>query len=142
MQLKIKRVSDHNLDLPSYATEGSAAMDLRAAENVIISSGKRMVIPTGFALEIPKGYEGQIRPRSGFSKYSIIPNSPGTIDSDYRGEVKVALFNHTDQTLQISVGDRIAQLVIAPVIQVKLIEVDELSNTERGSGGFGHTGTK
>jgi dUTP pyrophosphatase len=136
------------LDLPAYETTGAAGMDLRAAvgadETLVIAPGKRALIPTGFIFEIPEGYEGQVRPRSGLAfKHGITClNSPGTVDSDYRGEVKVLLVNHGDQDFQIERGMRIAQIVIAPAIQVAVRETGLASETVRGAGGFGSTGVK
>ena len=132
------------LSLPAYATDGSVGLDLPAAvdEFVLIDPGARVLVPTGFALAIPKGYEGQVRPRSGLAvKYGItIPNAPGTIDSDYRGEVMGLLLNCGDEQVTVRRGDRIAQLIIAPVTRAELIEVPVLETTKRGTGGFGHTG--
>ncbi len=147
MEVKIKvKVLPHGkgLDLPSYATPLSSGMDLRAAveDKVIIKPLERCVIPTGIAVEIPPGYEGQVRPRSGLAlkKGITVLNAPGTIDADYRGEVKVILVNLGQEEVIISRGDRIAQLVIAPVVRAKVEEVEDLSTTERGEGGFGSTG--
>ncbi len=131
--------------LPKHQTEGSAGMDICAAvqEDVVLKTGEITMIPTGFALEIPDGYEAQIRPRSGLAaKYGItLINSPGTIDADYRGEIKIPLINHGKENFLIHRGERIAQLIIAPVCRVHLAEVEILAdNTERGKGGFGHTG--
>lgn len=143
--LRIKKL-DHakDLPLPSYATPGSAGMDLRSAsvEPVVISPGQRALVPTGLILEIADGYEGQVRPRSGLALKNGISlvNSPGTIDSDYRGEVKVIMINLGDDHFMVNYGDRIAQLVIAPVIQAQIVEIDEISESERGDGGFGSTG--
>lgn len=143
--LRIKKL-DHasELPLPSYATLGSAGMDLRSAsiEPVVMSPGQRALVPTGLVLEIPDGYEGQVRPRSGLAlKHGIsLVNSPGTIDSDYRGEVKVIMINLGDDHFMVNYGDRIAQLVIAPVIQAEIIEVDRVDDSDRGAGGFGSTG--
>ncbi len=143
--LRIKKL-DHakDLPLPSYATPGSAGMDLRSAsvEPVVISPGQRALVPTGLILEIADGYEGQVRPRSGLALKNGISlvNSPGTIDSDYRGEVKVIMINLGDDHFMVNHGDRIAQLVIAPVIQAQIVEIDEISESERGDGGFGSTG--
>lgn len=129
---------------PAYATEGSVGLDLPAAveESLVVGPGARVLVPTGFALAIPRGYEGQIRPRSGLAvKYGItIPNAPGTIDSDYRGEVKVLLLNGGEEPFTIERGDRVAQLVIAPVVRAELVAVSDLDETQRGVGGFGHTG--
>lgn len=137
---------DHakDLPLPEYETIGSAGMDLRAAnsEPVTIAPGKRALIPTGLRMALPEGYEAQIRPRSGLAyKHGItMLNTPGTIDSDYRGEVKVLAVNHGEESFDIHYGERIAQMVIAPVQQVNIIEVDKLPETVRGAGGFGSTG--
>lgn len=141
--VKLKRLPHgHGLDLPAYATDGAAGMDLVAAENVTLRPGARLAVATGFALAIPPGYEIQVRPRSGLAlKHGItVPNTPGTIDSDYRGELKVIMINHSDDNFPIQRGDRIAQLVLAPVTQAAWVEVDELDETERGEGGFGSTG--
>ena len=131
---------------PSYMTPGSSGLDLRASieEPMTLEPFERKLIPTGLKLAIPQGYEGQVRPRSGLAlKHGITTlNSPGTIDSDYRGEVKVLLSNLGSAPVVINSGDRIAQLVIAPVVQAELEEVDELDDTSRGEGGFGHTGVK
>jgi len=119
-------------------------MDLYSAEEKIIPPGKWEVISTGIAVEIPYGYEGEVRSRSGLAKnYGVfVLNSPGTIDSDYRGEVKVILMNLGDEPFKVNVGDRIAQLVISPVVRAEITEVEELSSTERNDGGFGHTGRR
>lgn len=133
-----------DLPLPAYTTPGAAAMDLRAAFSGQLYPGYAVRIPTGFEVAIPEGYEGQVRPRSGLAaKYGItVLNSPGTIDSDYRGEIQVILVNHGKQPFHIAHGDRIAQLVIAPVTRARVEEVTELDQTERGAGGFGSTGVK
>lgn len=130
------------LDLPAYATAGAAGMDVVAAEDVTLEPGARHAVATGFAVAIPDGYEIQVRPRSGLAlKHGIsVPNTPGTIDSDYRGEVKVILINLGAEPFAIQRGDRVAQLVIAPVTRAMWQEVDELDATERGEGGFGSTG--
>jgi len=132
------------LDLPSYATPGAAGMDLRAAidASIDLAPHERVLVPTGLRVAIPSGYEGQVRPRSGLAiRHGItLINAPGTIDSDYRGEVKVGLINLSSEPHTIHRGDRIAQLLIAPVTRVKWQEVDALSRTKRGSGGFGSTG--
>jgi dUTP pyrophosphatase len=129
--------------LPRYMTPGAAGMDLSAALDaaIEIAPGQRTLVPCGFAIAIPRGYEGQVRPRSGLAlKHGLsIPNAPGTIDSDYRGEVCVLVINLGTEPVRIAPGDRVAQLVIAPVVQVELREVDSLEATGRGSGGFGHT---
>ncbi len=135
-----------DLDLPSYETAGAAGMDLRAAvsadEPMTLAPGKRALVPTGFIMEIPAGFEAQIRPRSGLAFKNGITclNTPGTIDSDYRGEVKVLLINLGDDAFVIEHGMRIAQMVIAPVTQVSVAEISEVSETKRGAGGFGSTG--
>ena len=133
-----------DLPAPDYATPGSAALDLRAAvgEEVILLPGERTLIPTGIRIAIPEGYEGQVRPRSGLAlKHGIgLVNSPGTIDSDYRGPVQVIVINLGGEPFTVRRGDRIAQLVIAPVVHVSIEEADDLPDTERGDGGFGHTG--
>lgn len=130
------------LALPAYATEGAAGMDVVAAEDVTLAPGARHAVATGLAVAIPHGYEIQVRPRSGLAlKHGIsVPNTPGTIDSDYRGEVKVILINHGTQPFPIQRGDRVAQLVLAPVTRAAWQEVAELDETARGSGGFGSTG--
>ena len=133
------------LALPAYATPGSAGMDLRAAiaGPMFIPAGERVQIPTGLAMAIPVGFEGQVRARSGLAwrKGLAVINAPGTIDSDYRGEVKVLLVNLSSEEVEIPPGERIAQLVIAPVVQVVVETVVSLERTERGAGGFGSTGT-
>ena len=130
------------LALPAYATGGAAGMDVLAAEQVTIAPGARHAVATGLALAIPTGFEIQVRPRSGLAlKHGIsVPNAPGTIDSDYRGELKIILINHGAESFAIERGDRIAQLVLAPVLRADWHEVSQLSDTERGSGGFGSTG--
>ena len=130
------------LALPAYATEGAAGMDVVSAEDVTIAPGERHPVATGLSLAIPPGYEIQVRPRSGLAfRHGItIPNTPGTIDSDYRGELKVLLINHGTLPFAIARGDRVAQLVLAPVVQAGWVEVEELDATERGDGGFGSTG--
>ena len=133
-----------NFDLPEYATQGSSGVDLRASEDYIIKSGERALVATGIRLAIPAGYEVQVRPRSGLAlKHGIIiPNSPGTIDSDYRGEVKVILMNLGREDFIIKAGDRIAQMILAPVAKISWEERAELEETARGAGGFGSTGAK
>ena len=130
--------------LPRYATEGAAGLDVSAAldASVTVDPGASVVIPTGLQLQLPPSHEAQVRPRSGLAlKHGItVPNTPGTIDSDYRGELKVILINHGSDSFAIARGDRIAQLVLAPVVQAAWTEVDELDETERGEGGFGSTG--
>jgi dUTP pyrophosphatase len=143
---KIKVVNKSDNELPRYETNGSAGMDLRAmlTEPVMLKPLQRALIPTGLYIELPDGYEAQIRPRSGlaFKKGLSIVNAPGTIDSDYRGEIKILLINLSNETAIVNTGERIAQMVISKYEQVKLDEVDVLSDTERGAGGFGHTGIK
>ena len=130
------------LELPQYATDGAAGMDVLAAEDFTLPPGGRHAVATGLALAIPPGYEIQVRPRSGLAlKHGItVPNTPGTIDSDYRGELKVILINHGGQNFAIRRGDRVAQLVLAPVVRASWLKVDELDETQRGEGGFGSTG--
>ena len=130
------------LALPAYATAGAAGMDVLAAEDVTLAPGARHAVATGLALAIPPGFEIQVRPRSGLAlKHGItMPNTPGTIDSDYRGELKVILINHGAEPFAIARGDRVAQLVLAPVVQAAWDEVSALDQTARGAGGFGSTG--
>ena len=130
------------LELPRYATEGAAGMDVLSAEDLTLAPGARHAVATGLAVAIPPGYEIQVRPRSGLAlKHGIsVPNTPGTIDSDYRGELKVILINHGAEPFAIHRGDRIAQLVLAPVTLAEWSEVAELDDTARGAGGFGSTG--
>lgn len=132
------------LDLPSYATAGAAGMDLLAAveNSVTIEPGQRKLIPTGFCIALPPGYELQVRPRSGLAlKHGItLPNTPGTIDEDYRGEVGVIILNAGQESFVVTRGMRIAQGVLAPVVRAAWLEVDDLDATERGAGGFGSTG--
>lgn len=142
-QVKIMRLNNGaGLPLPAYETAGSAGMDICAAQGAILRVGKRAAIATGFAFAIPEGYEVQVRPRSGLALKNGITclNTPGTIDSDYRGEVKVILANLGDEDFQIKTGDRIAQIVVAPVTQAQMVEVNSLDETARGAGGFGSTG--
>lgn len=144
--MKIKIVNKSHHKLPEYSTIASAGMDIRAnlEGGVILGAGKRILIPTGLFLEIPVGYEAQIRPRSGLAinKGVSILNSPGTIDSDYRGEVCIIMINLSDEDFVIKDGDRICQMVISRHERAEWIKVDVLEETERGSGGFGHTGKK
>ena len=132
-----------DLPLPAYATDGAAGMDVVAAEDATLAPGARHAVATGLAMAIPQGYEIQVRPRSGLAlKHGIsVPNTPGTIDSDYRGELKVILINLGDAPFDVRRGDRIAQLVLAPVVQATWLEVDHLDETARGTGGFGSTGS-
>ena len=142
--LKVKRLP-HGRDLPRYATSGSAGMDLTAAidEPYTLAAGERYAMPTGIIIEVPPHYEGQLRARSGlaFKAGITLTNGVGTIDSDYRGEVKVLLINHGQTAYTFEPGERIAQLLVLPVPQVQVVEVDELTDScERGAGGFGSTG--
>ncbi|HNB38353.1 MAG TPA: dUTP diphosphatase [Chitinophagales bacterium] len=140
----LKIVNESGNPLPEYETVGSAGMDLRAnlTEPIMLKPLQRALIPTGLFIELEQGYEAQIRPRSGLAlkKGLTILNSPGTIDSDYRGEIKIIIINLSNETIVINTGERIAQMVIAKYEQATLKEVDELGETERGEGGFGHTG--
>lgn len=143
--MKLNIVNNSNNPLPAYETVNSAGMDLRAYlpdGPVILEPMQRGLIPTGLYMEIPEGYEGQVRPRSGLAIKSGITvlNSPGTIDADYRGQVCVILINLSDKAFVINSGDRIAQLIIAKCEQLEPVQVETLSETERGEGGFGHTG--
>ncbi|MCP5042851.1 MAG: dUTP diphosphatase [bacterium] len=145
VNVRIRRLPHgEGLELPKAATEGSAGVDLKAAieASLTLESGQRELVPTGFSLAIPMGYEGQVRARSGLAlRHGIVlPNAPGTIDADYRGELKVILMNAGSEPFTIRRGDRIAQLVIAPVVKSVFEEVDDLDDTDRGDGGFGHTG--
>ena len=143
--IKVRRLRD-DVEVPRYMSEGAAGLDLAAAidEQITIKPMARVAVSTGLAFAIPMGFEGQVRPRSGaaFKQGLTVVNAPGTIDSDYRGEVKVLLVNLSDKEVFISKGDRIAQMVIAPVVQCQLEEVTALSDTQRGEGGFGSTGVK
>jgi len=141
--VQIKRLPNgEGLDLPAYATPGSAGMDILAAEDVTLAPGARHAVASGFAVAIPDGYEIQVRPRSGLAlKHGIsVPNTPGTIDSDYRGELKVILINLGQEPFVVARGDRVAQLVLAPVTRALWQELAELDDTARGAGGFGSTG--
>ena len=143
---KVKIVNTSKNPLPEYKTEGSSGVDLRANidETMYVYPMKRTLVPTGLFIAIPKGYEAQVRPRSGLAINNgiIVLNTPGTIDADYRGELKVILANFSDTTFKVEPGDRIAQMVFSKCEKVKWDLVDELDETERGSGGFGHTGQK
>lgn len=142
--LKLRRTGPHSVPLPAYQTPGSAGLDLCAAlaEPVRLAPGERRLIPTGLIFELPEGYEAQVRPRSGLAlKHGLtIVNSPGTIDSDYRGEVGVVLINHGQEPYVVEPLARIAQVVIAPVVQVRLELTDSVTETTRGAGGYGSTG--
>ncbi len=139
--VKIQRKAQ-TVEIPKYATPNSAGVDLCSMMYGIIQPGKQMLVPTGIKLAIPEGYEAQIRPRSGLAlnQHIIIPNSPGTIDSDYRGEVMVLLLNMGTEPFTITFGDRIAQMVFVPIVRAKFEDVKKLDETVRGSGGFGSTG--
>ena len=150
--MRVQIVNKSSNPLPTYSTVYSAGMDIRANlkndegnnEIISIAPGERVLIPTGLYIQLPYGYEAQIRPRSGLAlKYGItVLNTPGTIDADYRGEIGVCLINHGNNTFDVHHGDRIAQIVFAQVEQVLLTEVFKLKDTKRGDGGFGHTGVK
>ena len=144
IRIEVQRVGQRGepLPLPSYATSAAAGLDLRADSPVTLRPGERALVPTGIAIAIPPGYEGQVRPRSGLALRIGITclNSPGTIDSDYRGEVCVVVVNLGQEGVELARGERIAQLVVAPVSRAELVQVEELPGTARGTGGFGHTG--
>jgi len=143
LTVQVRRLSPAAI-LPRYMTDLAAGVDLHAdlAAGVTLAPGERALVPSGLALAIPPGFEGQVRPRSGLAlkKGVSLVNSPGTIDADYRGEVGIIIINHGQEAVTIAPGERIAQLIIAPVVQVKFVEVDELETTRRNAGGFGHTG--
>lgn len=145
MQVYIKRLHSFDLPLPRYMTAGAAGVDLYAAveQNLAIAPGQRVLVPTGIAIALPESYEAQIRPRSGLAlKYGLtLLNTPGTIDWDYRGEIKVIVINLGDKEYILHRGERIAQMIFNQVEKAELIEVEQLEDTNRGSGGFGHTGT-
>ncbi len=145
IHVKVKKAPEHNdLELPSYVTRGSSAADVKAAvtDEVIIKPGERALIPTGLHFEIPEGFEIQVRPRSGLAlNHGItLPNTPGTIDSDYRGELKIIVMNLGKAPFTVKRGDRIAQLVLSPVTKAVFHEVSEVNETDRGKSGFGSTG--
>ncbi|PHR57202.1 MAG: dUTP diphosphatase [Robiginitomaculum sp.] len=147
LKIELKKLDNFtDLALPAYETDLAAGVDMRAAihETIELAPRSRMLVPTGLAMALPAGYEAQIRPRSGLAyKHGItVVNSPGTIDADYRGEVKILLINHGEDSFTIERGDRIAQMVIAPVTQANFEVVETLSETQRGSGGYGSTGVK
>ncbi len=150
VEVKIKTLDhyDPGFELPFYATEGAAGADIRASipekKNITIKAGERVLIPTGIAMEIPLGYEVQVRPRSGLSLKSplMIVNAPGTIDCDYRGEVNIIVGNFGTTDYVVEHGLRIAQLVLCPVTQAKYVTTNSLNETQRGAGGFGSTGTR
>ena len=142
--MQIRIINKSNNPLPAYETSGSAGMDLRAfvSEEIELKPLERKLIPTGLFLEIPEGYEAQLRPRSGLAfKHGIsLPNTPATIDSDYRGEIKIALINLSNEVFIVKNGERIAQMIIAKHEKAELVQVEELNETKRGEGGFGSTG--
>lgn len=144
--IRVHVLNDTDQALPAYETADSAGMDLRAHldEAVVLKPGQRVLIPSGLRLEIPPGYEGQVRPRSGLAlkRGLTVLNAPGTIDADYRGDVGVILINLSQEDQRIEAGDRIAQLLFAPVTRAELVEVETLDDTARGSGGFGSTGER
>ncbi|MFH1618164.1 MAG: dUTP diphosphatase [Candidatus Margulisiibacteriota bacterium] len=145
IKVQVKRLPHHeNLPLPQYMSDNAAGMDLYAAVNddIIIGPGAWKLVPTGIAIALPPGYEAQVRPRSGLAlKQGVsVLNTPGTIDADYRGEVGVILVNHNQEDLVVKRGDRIAQMVIKEFVRIEFDDVDELVETDRGAGGFGHTG--
>jgi dUTP pyrophosphatase len=144
VSVKVTRVGGRGapLDLPRYETDQAAGLDLKADEPVALAPGERALVPTGLSLEIPPGYEGQVRPRSGLAvRHGVgLLNAPGTIDADYRGEVKVILVNLGQAPVRFERGERVAQLVIAPVVRATLVEAEALGETGRGAGGFGSTG--
>lgn len=144
MEVPVKIVREgraNELPLPEYATPFSAGVDLRAADNCVLLPGEWTAVPTGLRIELPEGYEGQVRPRSGLAaRHGVtVLNAPGTIDSDYRGEIRVLLINHGKESFAISAGDRVAQLILAPVSRISWRE-EALADSERGEGGFGSTG--
>ncbi|MBK6909946.1 MAG: dUTP diphosphatase [bacterium] len=143
LTVEITRLPHAPTPLPAYASEGAAGMDLCvAANNMMLSPGERALVPTGFQIAIPVGYEGQVRLRSGFARRTgcVLPNAPGTIDSDYRGEIMVLIMNASREAVRLERGERIAQLIVAPVMRVEWLEVPTLPDSARGSGGFGSTG--
>jgi dUTP pyrophosphatase len=147
VDVRVKRLPHgKDLPLPTYQTASSAGLDLQAAiapqTTLVIEPGSRELVPTGLAIELPEGFEAQIRPRSGLAlkKGVTLVNTPGTIDADYRGEIGVIVINHGAEPFEIVRGDRIAQMIVAPVVQARLVEVDDLSSSDRGAGGFGSTG--
>ena len=145
-EITVRVIRETDNGLPEYETSDSAGMDLRAhlAKPMAIRPGERALVPTGLRLEIPSGFEGQVRPRSGLAlkRGLTVLNAPGTIDADYRGDVGVILINHSDEDQLIEPGDRVAQIVFAPVTRAQLSETDQLSNTSRDAGGFGSTGKR
>lgn len=145
-KIKVKVSAAPGVELPAYATESSAGMDVRAfiETEIVLPPGARTLVPTGLRVEIPHGYEIQMRPRSGLAlkKGISLLNSPGTIDADYRGEIGVILINHSSEAFTICPGERICQMVLARVPQIEWVPAETLEDSDRGEGGFGHTGTK
>jgi dUTP pyrophosphatase len=143
-EIPFRRLPGNDLPLPAYATEHASGLDLRAAEEVTLAPGERFAVGTGFALAIPEGYEGQVRMRSGLALRHglVVPNAPGTIDADFRGELKVIVMNLGPEAYTVRRGDRIAQLVLQRVERARPLEAPELPYTARGEGGFGHTGVR
>ena len=148
-QIRVEITRDRHaadLSLPEATTSGAAGLDLRAAvgKTIVLAAGERQLVPTGLRIALPQGFEAQVRPRSGLAlRHGIlIPNAPGTIDADYRGEIQVILMNAGGVDFEIARGDRIAQLIVAPVVRPEWVEVESLDGTARGDGGFGHTGRR
>lgn len=137
-----KRIGDHDLPVPAHATDGASGLDLMATRDQRVEPGQWAKVATGWAIGLPAGYEAQVRPRSGIAiRHGVtVLNTPGTVDNDYTGEIQVILINHSDAGFNVRAGDRIAQLVVAPVMRVTSVEVDEIGETARGAGGFGSTG--
>lgn len=142
-RISVRVMAESGVELPAYATDGSAGVDLRAVEDVVLRPLERKLVRTGLRVEIPPGYEGQVRPRSGLAlRLGLgMVNAPGTIDSDYRGEIGVILVNLGSEEIRLSAGERIAQMVFAPVARAEFVRVEALEPTARGGGGFGSTGT-
>ena len=142
--MKVRIINKSDNPLPEYETSGSAGLDLRAylKEQIALKPLQRVLVPTGLYIELPEGFEAQVRPRSGLAlkKGLSVLNSPGTVDSDYRGEIKIIIINLSNETTILNTGERIAQMVISEVERIILVEVEELNETKRGEGGFGHTG--
>lgn len=144
VDVRIRRLPGNDLPIPEYAREDDSGLDLRSADDVVVRPKERVAVGTGFAVEIPPGFEGQVRMRSGLARDHglVVPNAPGTIDSPFRGELKVLVMNLGVEPFHVERGLRIAQLVIAPVARARLVEVEDLSESSRGTGGFGHTGLR
>ncbi|MBL8048690.1 MAG: dUTP diphosphatase [Chthonomonas sp.] len=143
MAPRVRVVATSDAVIPAYETSGAAGVDLRTTAKIRLEPGERTLAPTGLKMQIPAGYEGQIRPRSGLAlkRGLSMVNSPGTIDSDYRGEIGIILINHGQETIELEAGERIAQMVFCPVTQVEFEAVESLDETSRGAGGFGSTGS-